>query len=42
LQAGDSVVVERGDSFAKVLQRLRDSGVSQGHDLEWQLLAKQL
>jgi UPF0755 protein len=42
LQAGDSVVVERGDSFAKVLQRLRGSGVRQGHDLEWQLLAKQL
>ncbi|WP_051176452.1 endolytic transglycosylase MltG [Luteimonas mephitis] len=42
LQAGDSVVVERGDSFAKVLQRLRDSGVTEGHDLEWQALAKQL
>ena len=42
LQAGDSIVVERGDSFAKVLQRLRDSGVTEGHDLEWQVLAKQL
>ena len=42
LQAGDSIVVERGDSFAKVLQRLRGSGVTEGHDLEWQVLAKQL
>lgn len=42
LQAGDSIVVESGDSFAKVLQRLRSHGVREGHDLEWQLLAKQL
>lgn len=42
LQAGDSVVVEQGDSFARVLQRVREQGVSEGHDLEWQLLARQL
>jgi len=42
LQAGDSLVVERGDSFAKVLQRLRGHGVRDGQDLEWQVLARQL
>ena len=42
LQAGDSLVVERGDSFVKVLQRLRDHGVRDGQDLEWQVLARQL
>ena len=42
LEAGDSVVVESGDSFAKVLQRLRSHGVREGHDVEWQLLARQL
>ena len=42
LEAGETLVVERGDSFARVLQRLRDSGVREGHDLEWQLLARQL
>jgi UPF0755 protein len=42
VQAGDSVVVEQGDSFARMLQRLRAQGVSEGHDLEWQLLARQL
>ena len=42
LEAGDSVVVESGDSFAKVLQRLRSHGVREGHDIEWQLLARQL
>ncbi|MFC3717230.1 endolytic transglycosylase MltG [Luteimonas soli] len=42
LEAGDTIVVERGDSFARVLQRLREDGVREGHDLEWQLLARQL
>ncbi len=42
LQAGESLVVERGDSFAKVLHRLRGAGVHDGHDLEWQALARQL
>lgn len=42
LEAGDTLVVENGDSFARVLQRLRESGVREGHDLEWQLLARQL
>src|SRR3546814_20328218 len=42
LEAGDTLVVESGDSFARVLQRLRESGVREGHDLEWPLLARQL
>jgi UPF0755 protein len=42
LQPGDTLVVERGDSFAKVLQRLRGRGVRQGSDVEWRLLARRL
>src|SRR3546814_20497497 len=42
LEAGDTLVVERGDSFARVLQRLREEGVREGHDLVCQLLARQL
>ena len=42
LEAGGSLVVESGDSFARVLQRLREHGVREGHDVEWQLLARQL
>lgn len=42
LQAGDSVQVERGDSFATVLDKLRDAGVPGGQAVEWQLLARQL
>lgn len=42
LEAGDGYVVERGDSFVRVLQKLREAGVREGHDLEWQLLARRL
>src|SRR3546814_15481372 len=42
LEAGDTPVVERGDSFARVLRRLREAGVREGHDLQWQLLARPL
>lgn len=42
LHAGDTLQVERGDSFAGVLGKLRTAGVSSGHDLEWQVLARQL
>ncbi|HVI58435.1 MAG TPA: endolytic transglycosylase MltG [Luteimonas sp.] len=42
LQAGDTLVVERGDSFARVLRRLRDHGVREGHDAQWRLLARRL
>src|SRR3546814_21061002 len=42
LEAGATLVVERGDSFARVLQRLRERGVRAGQDLAWHLLARQL
>lgn len=42
LSKGDSVTVESGDSFVTVLRRLREAGVATGHDVEWQLLARQL
>ena len=42
LEAGATVRVERGDSFRRVLSRLREAGVREGHDLEWQALARQL
>jgi UPF0755 protein len=42
IAAGDTVAVERGDSFRRVLGRLREAGVRDGHDLEWQALARQL
>lgn len=34
-----TIEVKRGDSFRHVLQRLRASGISEGHDLQWELLA---
>jgi UPF0755 protein len=39
---GTSVQVQSGDSFVAVLRRLREAGVEVGHDLEWQLLARQM
>jgi UPF0755 protein len=42
LQAGDSIQVERGDSFAAVLGKLHAAGVPGGQQVEWQLLARQL
>lgn len=42
IEAGDALQVERGDSFRRVLSKLREAGVGDGHDLEWQLLARQL
>ena len=42
IEAGDGYVVERGDSFARVLRKIREAGVGDGSDLEWQLLARQL
>lgn len=42
LQADGVIGVERGDTFATVLRRLRDAGVLAGHDLEWRLLARDL
>jgi UPF0755 protein len=34
--------VRRGDSFRHVLRRLRRSGIADGYDLQWELLAWQL
>lgn len=42
VEAGETVVVEQGDSFAAVLGKLRAAGIRDGHDVEWQLLARQL
>lgn len=42
IEAGDSVMVERGDSLPVVVRKLRQAGVSDGADIEWQALARQL
>ncbi|GAA4862731.1 endolytic transglycosylase MltG [Luteimonas vadosa] len=42
LQPDSKVVVESGDSFRRVLGRLREAGVRQGSDLDWQVLARRL
>jgi UPF0755 protein len=42
LDAGDTIVVERGDSLATVLDKLHAAGASGGQRLEWQALARQL
>lgn len=39
---GSTLQVQRGDSFVAVLRKLRAAGVEVGHDLEWQLLARQM
>ena len=38
----ERVIVERGDSFTRVLAKLRAAGIDNGHDPQWQLLARQL
>jgi len=38
----EHVVVERGDSFARVLGKLREAGVSHGQRWQWQWLAREL
>lgn len=42
IERGDAVMIERGDSFAAVLGKLHRAGVPDEHDLEWQVLARQL
>ncbi|MBJ6983138.1 endolytic transglycosylase MltG [Luteimonas sp. MC1750] len=42
VEAGDSLVVERGDTLRSVVTRLRAQGIDAGRDLEWRLLARQL
>ncbi len=37
-----TLTVEPGDSFADVLRKLRKTGVSQGHDMEWKALATEM
>lgn len=42
LEAGETVLVESGDSFVAVLDKLRAAGIDSCHDLEWRALARQL
>ncbi|QIL20989.1 endolytic transglycosylase MltG [Thermomonas sp. HDW16] len=42
IEAGDSLVVERGDSLASVLRKLDAEGVETGDRLQWQVLAREL
>lgn len=42
LERGDSVVIERGDSLAAVLGKLREARVREGEEIEWRVLARQL
>jgi UPF0755 protein len=42
IEAGDSLVLERGDSFATMLDKLQDAGAAGGRDAEWRLLARQM
>ena len=42
IEAGESVVIEPGDSLPVVLRKLRESGVSDGEVVEWRVLARQL
>ena len=42
IEAGATLLVERGDSLKRVVARLRDAGVDAGHDVEWQALSRQI
>ncbi len=42
IEAGETLLVERGDNFPQVLRKLRAAGVRDGQDVEWQLLARQI
>lgn len=42
IEAGETLIVERGDSLPIVLRKLREAGVTDGHALEWRLLARRL
>lgn len=42
IEAGESLQIERGDSFPQVLRKLRAVGVEDGQSVEWQLLARQI
>jgi len=40
--SASSVVIERGDSLRAVLAKLRQAGVAEGSDLDWQVLARRV
>ncbi|WP_295518549.1 endolytic transglycosylase MltG [uncultured Stenotrophomonas sp.] len=40
--SAESVVIASGDGMNTVLRKLRDAGVDEGQDTQWQLLARQL
>jgi UPF0755 protein len=42
VRSGESVEIVSGDSFPAVLRKLREKGVREGRNLEWQLLAREL
>ena len=42
IEPGATLVVERGDSLPRVIERLRAQGVRTGPALQWQLLARQM
>jgi UPF0755 protein len=42
IEAGDTLVVERGDALPTVVGRLKAMGIDVGHRLEWQALAREL
>ena len=42
VEAGDTLIVERGDTLPRLVERLRGQGIDAGRDLEWRLLARQL
>ena len=41
IQPEQTLVVERGDTLLKILQKLRAQGIETGNDLQWRVLAKQ-
>ncbi|MFC0677577.1 endolytic transglycosylase MltG [Lysobacter korlensis] len=42
IEAGETLLVERGDSLPVVLRKLREIGVEDGQSFEWSALAKQM
>lgn len=42
LEAGETLMVERGDSLPVVVHKLRGAGVQTGEQIEWRVLARQL
>ena len=42
IEAGDSLVVQRGDSLGSVLNKLEQAGIATGDRLQWQVLAREL